>query len=737
MDKRRSFLAWLSLVLALMLLSGCCLAVSQFRWRDMQASFCESESFYQAMNHMIRWLVIGDTGNRSEITLTPSFPSSSVTLYRITQLDDCGDIVYFYKNDDVNGLTYTNTEHLYAAAFNPNAYAKVYSFVLHYANGDLTILLDGADRTRSLPHNYRALLIDTLRSLGLPSDSFSLFLAVGKSDTAPYYGSLLAGYYYAWQQQRTTVFIVLGAGLAGLVLLVLSVIFRRYRRGFVRTIVEALGRVVLEVKLAGGILLLFLFLNLYRQVSDGYYYNTGSVLLFCLPLMILSALGLWYLLLDLIRNRKTWLSHSLCARAFCAIQRSAAVRVRQTPLERRFLRRFWLLLVSEIVLVCLALLFFAAASNTWRTLRRFICFSACLTCVAGGIALLWLYLRSFRALLADMTAIGRMTAQLRAGHYAETLPALPASSDLFPVSDDLVHLRDGISAAVDARVRSERMKSELVTNVSHDLKTPLTSIISYARLLDELHLDEPAAGYVRVLCEKSARLRRLTTDLFEVSRAQSGSLPLQIVRLDLKSHLEQTLAELSDRIASSGLAFRTRIPDGPVYVDCDGERLYRVLENLIVNAIAYAMPGTRVYITLYDNDPAILSIQNVAAQEMRFTAEEIVERFARGDDARTDGGTGLGLAIAKSFTEAVGGAFVVTVDGDVFRVTLSFPRRAAPAGRAVPAEPAPTAPPVSPPGPTMMESETAPCPVSEESAPFPSSLPSSPPSPDAPDSPAP
>ena len=725
MDKRRSFLAWLSLVLALMLLAGCALTAAQFRWHDMQTSFYESESFYQAMTHMVRWLVIGDTEPHYEITLTPNSGSKSITAYRITELDSCGDIVYYYRKS-IDGKVYTNTELYFSVSFDPEVFAKDYSFVLKY-DGELTILLDGTDRTNSFPHNYRGLILQTLRGLGLPTDGFSIFFAVGKAAAAPYFDGLLAGYYYSWQQQRVTVFILIGAALAGIALLIVTVVFRRYRRAFSQRIVDFLGRIVPEVKLAAGILLLILFPIQFQQVSDRYYYDTGAILLLSLPLMILSALGLWYLLRDFFRSPRAWLSRSLLIRAFRAIRRAAAARARQTPLERRFLRRFWLLITAEIVLIFIAALCFIAAVNTWRTLRRFICFSACLTCIAGGIWLLWLYLRSFHALLADMMTVGRMTAQLRAGQNGGTLPSLPAESDLYPISDDLIHLRDGISAAVDARVRSERMKSELVTNVSHDLKTPLTSIISYARLLDELHLDEPAAGYVRVLCDKSARLRQLTTDLFEVSRAQSGSLPLQIVRLDLKSHLEQTLAELSDRIASSGLAFRTRIPDSPVYVDCDGERLYRVLENLIVNAITYAMPCTRVYITLYDNDPAILSIQNVAAQEMRFTAEEIVERFSRGDDSRTDGGTGLGLAIAKSFTEAVGGSFVVTVDGDVFRVTLSFPRRPAPQ----------PASPWAPPPPTTNESETESCSISEDSAHSPSSSPSSPPSPDAPDSPAP
>ena len=731
MDKRRSFLAWLSLVLALMLLAGCALTAAQFRWHDMQTSFYESESFCQAFTHMVRWLVIGDTEGRSEVTLTPNSGSKSITAYRITELDSCGDIVYFYRKS-INGKVYTNTELHFSVSFDPEVFAKDYSFVLKY-DGELTILLDGTDRTNSFPHNYRGLILQTLRGLGLPTDGFSVFFAVGKA-AAPYFDGLLAGYYYTWQQQRVTVFILIGAALAGIALLIVTVVFRRYRRAFSQRIVDFLGRIAPEVKLAAGILLLILFPIQFQQVSDRYYYDTGTVLLLSLPLMILSALGLWYLLRDFFRSPRAWLSRSLLIRAFRAIRRAAAARARQTPLERRFLRRFWLLITAEIVLIFIAALCFIAAVNTWRTLLRFLSLSACLTCIAGGVWLLWLFLRSYHALLADIETVGRMTAQLRAGHYAETLPALPVSSDLYPVSDDLMHLRDGISAAVDARVRSERMKSELVTNVSHDLKTPLTSIISYARLLDELHLDEPAAGYVRVLCDKSARLRQLTNDLFEVSRAQSGSLPLQIVRLDLKSHLEQTLAELSDRIASSGLAFRTRIPDSPVYVDCDGERLYRVLENLIINAVTYAMPGTRVYITLYDNDPAILSIQNVAAQEMRFTAEEIVERFARGDDSRTDGGTGLGLAIAKSFTEAVGGSFVVTVDGDVFRVTLSFPRRPAPDRQTTAPQPAS---PWAPPPPTTNESETAPCPISEDSVPSPSSSPSLPPSPDAPDSPAP
>ena len=231
----------------------------------------------------------------------------------------------------------------------------------------------------------------------------------------------------------------------------------------------------------------------------------------------------------------------------------------------------------------------------------------------------------------------------------------------------------GFNESFEEQMKSERMKVALITNVSHDLKTPLTSIISYIDLLSKEDLPESARDYVRILGEKAGRLNNMVSDLFDLAKSTSGSMPVDIDKLDLKKLIEQTLADMGDRIENSGLVFRVRLPENPMLIFADGKKLYRVFQNVIDNALKYSLQGTRVYISLEETEGmAVATVKNTAGYEMDFTAEEILQRFARGDKSRTSEGSGLGLSIAESFTRLCGGRFRVDIDGDLFKVTVSF-----------------------------------------------------------------
>ena len=218
------------------------------------------------------------------------------------------------------------------------------------------------------------------------------------------------------------------------------------------------------------------------------------------------------------------------------------------------------------------------------------------------------------------------------------------------------------------------MKVELITNVSHDLKTPLTSIISYVDLLQkEEDLPEHVSDYIKILAQKSERLKNLIQDLFDLSKASSDNLNLDMEQIDLARLIKQTLADMEEPVKASGLTFRCNIPDDPVYIRSDGKKLYRVWENLISNALKYSLTGSRVFIDLtLDGKDAVATIKNTANYEMNFTEEEILQRFVRGDEARTTEGSGLGLSIAQSFTQICGGKFTIKIDGDLFKVELRF-----------------------------------------------------------------
>lgn len=233
---------------------------------------------------------------------------------------------------------------------------------------------------------------------------------------------------------------------------------------------------------------------------------------------------------------------------------------------------------------------------------------------------------------------------------------------------------EGVNEAVSSRMKAERMKSELITNVSHDLKTPLTSIINYSGLLSEMELTPAEANdYVRIVGQKAERLKTLTADLFDMAKVQSGNEQVVIEKLDFATLVRQTLGEMSDAVEQSGLEMISNLPNG-ITVNADGKKMARVLENLTGNALKYAMPGTRVYFDLKaSGNEAILEVKNISALPLDFNPEEITERFVRGDAARSTEGNGLGLAIAKSYTEACGGILAVSIDGDLFKVTVRLP----------------------------------------------------------------
>ena len=262
--------------------------------------------------------------------------------------------------------------------------------------------------------------------------------------------------------------------------------------------------------------------------------------------------------------------------------------------------------------------------------------------------------------------------RMRGGDMESRLTDMPEGV-FAAMAEDINSLGDGMQAAVQNEIRAERMKTELITNVSHDLKTPLTSILSYSDLLCQMELTpEEANDYAKIIHQKGLRLKNLTSDLFEISKVRSGVEQMNCERLDAATLVRQALAE--QEAQNSGLVLKVTLPERELPIWADGRKMSRVLENLIGNCVKYAMKGTRVFVSLDERDgKAVFEVKNTANYEMDFAADEITERFVRGDAARSTEGSGLGLAIAKSYTEACGGIFEVEVDGDQFKVRISFP----------------------------------------------------------------
>ena len=241
-----------------------------------------------------------------------------------------------------------------------------------------------------------------------------------------------------------------------------------------------------------------------------------------------------------------------------------------------------------------------------------------------------------------------------------------------PFKPQIYRIEEGFRNAVAEEVKSQRMKSELITNVSHDLKTPLTAIITYVKLLQEPGVtEEQRKEYLETLDRKSLRLKALIEDLFEVSKANSQNITLDIRDVDIVSMVKQVEFEMEDKLADAGLDVRMSMPEEKVIVPLDSQKTFRIFENLFGNIAKYALPGTRVYVNGFTaKDDVTIILKNITAQELSVSGEELTERFVRGDVSRNTEGSGLGLAIAKSFTELQGGKFRIELDGDLFKVVL-------------------------------------------------------------------
>ena len=252
-------------------------------------------------------------------------------------------------------------------------------------------------------------------------------------------------------------------------------------------------------------------------------------------------------------------------------------------------------------------------------------------------------------------------------------------SDLDQLASDINHISEATNAAVQNEIKNQRLKTDLISNVSHDLKTPLTSMISYLDILEKEGLDSPEApAHLAIVKEKTERLRTLTDELFEAAKASSGNIPCEIEDIDVAALIDQSLAEMGDRLAKKKLKIKKNIKADSTMVRADGKLLYRVFENLLSNISKYALERSRVYIDVTEpsssSDKLLVEIKNISKAELNISPDELMERFTRGDSSRNTEGSGLGLAIAKDLTTLMGGVFEISIDGDMFKASILLDR---------------------------------------------------------------
>lgn len=286
----------------------------------------------------------------------------------------------------------------------------------------------------------------------------------------------------------------------------------------------------------------------------------------------------------------------------------------------------------------------------------------------GGVGI-YVFRRS-----AERSEIIGGISRIREGDIGYVLDSARMHGDNRELAVSVNNMGDGIRKAVATSMKDERMQADLITNVSHDIRTPLTSIINYVNLLKRERItQEPARGYIEVLDAKAQRLKQLTDDLLEASKISSGNIILENSRLDLTELVRQSVGEFSEKLEARKLQVMTTEPDGPAYIYADSRRMWRVMENLFNNICKYAMEGTRVYVDLEKAEGKIvLSLKNISENSLNFSPDELTQRFVRGDVSRSSEGSGLGLSIAKNLTELQSGEFRITLDGDLFKVLIRF-----------------------------------------------------------------
>ena len=401
------------------------------------------------------------------------------------------------------------------------------------------------------------------------------------------------------------------------------------------------------------------------------YDNTRWVFALCAALAVFFTLPMLGWIVSFAKHCKagTWWRHTLLFTILNVLLYKIIIKMFQKLWHglRRFVKSLWAGFPHTIRAILIGFALLAANAMFILAEPNEISLVAALVLCALAVFGLLRHLRKLH--LVEQGAIAAS-----GGHYDSHIAV--SGGELGRIAASINNISDGINDAVAERLKSERLKTELITNISHDIRTPLTSLITYADLLKSEGAGcERAPEYIDVLAQKAARLKTLTDDLFEASKAANGNIDVQIGALDFADLVRQVLGELDERVRGSGLDFRLNLPEHAA-IRADGKLLWRVLENLLSNVFKYSLPASRVYMEIAaEGDWRRLDIKNISEHPLNIEPSELTERFKRGDGARSGDGSGLGLSIAQSFVQVQGGRFALTIDGDLFKASVYMPKQ--------------------------------------------------------------
>ncbi|MDZ5472265.1 MFS domain-containing histidine kinase [Bacillus sp. 31A1R] len=481
---------------------------------------------------------------------------------------------------------------------------------------------------------------------------------IGVKKSAPETSNLIYNYHQFNQEKQIFYFYV----ITGFISLVGSLLFLYKRRFFEASLVIWKRYLPIDLNaliIVGMGLTAFYYMDTYNFLSIYFEKNlkgllgTFMITTFMIGMIVMMVKLLYRRLRESEAIQEEW-RKSFLNKSYNVINDAFLIRSIGTQIM--------ILLGSLIVIISVTVLSFIQRPTPFILLG--ICF------ILVGLGAVYLLLKRIGYLNQIMVSTKEMTA----GNLEVTIPVDEGYSPLSSFAADINTLKSGVITSRNEQLKSERLKTELITNVSHDLRTPLTSLIAYTELLKKPNLDEGERNsYIDVIDRKSKKLKVLIEDLFEVSKMVSGNMELNKAQVDLSQLLEQALAEHEEQIMDTHLIFRVSKPDVPLTTYVDGQKLWRVFDNLIENILKYALEGTRVFIALKEeNGRAMISFKNVTKYELSENIEELFERFKRGDTSRHTDGSGLGLAIAKSIVDLHEGMMEIEVDGDLFKVTIKL-----------------------------------------------------------------
>ncbi|MFR6017782.1 MAG: histidine kinase dimerization/phospho-acceptor domain-containing protein [Paraclostridium sordellii] len=571
-------------------------------------------------------------------------------------LNEFKDIKFFVKNNST-GKIYTNTNYKTNEDFRKNQ--------KDYCNLEIDLSNSKSTYSKIIDKKRISSKVDKNYFWGMEgnSDSISISISTPK-DINDYDQFGLKSYQDNFKYYRNyidTLFkVLISSGIVSIISLIACIRIKGKLINKDGILLKIYRKIPIEIYIVGISILLF------SLILD-FGYDFGYIVSIIAKFIAITLLTIWIIYFknldkknDLITNSITY---NVC-RFFINIIKNIIKYKNKLPLVKR-------LILVELIIVIIAgiIVMFLYIIGYWYD-PLFM-----LVLIVGYITLSLVIITGIILNKVDyLDKIIKGTKEIKNGNINHKIE-VKGKDTLAIFAQDINNLSEGLENAIDEKFRSERMKAELITNVSHDLKTPLTSIINYVDLIKKEENIEPEylKDYINVLDNKSKRLKVLIEDLFEASKASSGNIELNIEKLDLNQLLRQSIGENEEKISKANLDLKVNLPKEQIYINCDGKRMYRVFENLLINISKYSLHNTRVYIDMkLEEEKVYISFKNISAYELNFEADEIIERFKRGDLARNTEGSGLGLAIARDLVELQGGDFDIQIDGDLFKVNVVF-----------------------------------------------------------------